>query len=101
MSAVCPSLYGLWGRGVPPLLPGERHELGGRQSLGRGSSDFTDNIELRHPPWARDDLLAFRGRLMHFPLFFVMRYVPETKGQSLEALEKSLRDGSFLPASRN
>lgn len=36
-----------------------------------------------------------------FSLIFVMRYVPETKGQSLEALEKSLRDGTFLPASRN
>ncbi|AQS87331.1 major facilitator superfamily sugar transporter [Neoasaia chiangmaiensis NBRC 101099] len=33
-------------------------------------------------------------------LLFVFRYVPETRGRSLEALEASLRDGTFAPAAR-
>lgn len=31
---------------------------------------------------------------------FVYRYVPETRGRSLEALEASLREGTFAPADR-
>ncbi|GBQ13919.1 sugar porter family MFS transporter [Swaminathania salitolerans] len=32
--------------------------------------------------------------------FFVLRYVPETKGRSLEQLEASLRNGTFAPVDR-
>lgn len=32
--------------------------------------------------------------------FFVLRYVPETRGRSLEQLEASLRDGTFAPIQR-
>ncbi|GAD26213.1 sugar-proton symporter [Gluconobacter thailandicus NBRC 3257] len=36
-----------------------------------------------------------------FAVFFVLRYVPETKGQSLEQLERSLRDGTFAPVHKS
>ncbi|AOX19826.1 sugar porter family MFS transporter [Kozakia baliensis] len=32
--------------------------------------------------------------------FFVLRYVPETRGRSLEELEASLKNGTFAPADR-
>ncbi|QDH16825.1 sugar porter family MFS transporter [Swingsia samuiensis] len=34
-------------------------------------------------------------------IWFVWRYVPETKGQSLEELEQHLRDGTFAPVNRD
>ncbi|MQR99800.1 sugar porter family MFS transporter [Gluconobacter aidae] len=35
-----------------------------------------------------------------FAFWFVLRYVPETKGQSLEELERRLRNGTFAPVDR-
>nr|WP_050801449.1 sugar porter family MFS transporter [Gluconobacter morbifer] len=36
-----------------------------------------------------------------FAFWFVLRYVPETKGQSLEELERRLRNGTFAPIARS
>ncbi|WP_249196086.1 sugar porter family MFS transporter [Gluconobacter kondonii] len=35
-----------------------------------------------------------------FAFWFVLRYVPETKGQSLEELERRLKNGTFAPVDR-
>ena len=41
--------------------------------------------------------MAVYGLMNVFAFLFVLRFVPETAGRSLEAIEDSLRDRTFRP----
>jgi hypothetical protein len=41
--------------------------------------------------------MALYGLMNVLAFFFVLRFVPETAGRSLEQIEHSLRDGTFRP----